>query len=61
MHKELKKEISIWLFENENQWQRTNSCRDEFTEYIYKKDGSYLIGGEAVSNFITELDKLIYK
>ena len=60
MHKELKKEITKWLFENENRWQRINECTKEFTEYIYKRDGNYLIGGEEVSNFIKELDKVIY-
>ena len=30
MHKELKKEIIKWLLENENKWQRLNSCKEEF-------------------------------
>lgn len=60
MHKELKKEIMNWLFENENKWQRINSCTKEFSEYIFKKDGSYLIGGKEVSKFITDADKVLY-
>lgn len=60
MKTELKKEIANWLFENENKWQRVNGCTKEFTEYIYKRNGSYLIGGEEVSDFIRDLDKLIY-
>ena len=61
MHKELKKEIIKWLLENENEWQRLNSCKEEFRNYIYDNKGNYLIGGEDVSNFIREADDLIYK
>lgn len=58
--KQLKYEIINWLFENENEWQRVNHCHDAFREYIYNKDGNYLIGGENVSKFIEDADKLIY-
>ena len=61
MHKELKKEIIKWLLENENKWQRLNSCKEEFRNYIYDDEGNYLIGGEDVSNFINEASDLIYK
>jgi len=61
MNKELKKEIIDYLYENENLWQRANKCREEFKEYIYNKDGNYLIGGEMVSNFIEHAEKLLYK
>ena len=57
---ELKKAIIDWLFANKNAWQRTNACRKYFRPYIYNADGNYLIGGEEVSDFITEADKLIY-
>ena len=57
---ELKKAIIDWLFANKNAWQRTNACREYFRPYIYNADGNYLIGGEEVSDFITEADKLIY-
>ena len=57
---ELKKAIIDWLFENKNAWQRTNACREYFRPYIYNADGNFLIGGEEVSDFITEADKLIY-
>ena len=57
---ELKKAIIDWLFANKNEWQRTNACRGYFSPYIYNADGNYLIGGEEVSDFITEADKLIY-
>lgn len=60
MYKELKKAIIDWLLEHENIWQRVNSCRDAFKEYIYNSQGNYLIGGETVSNFITAADKLLY-
>ena len=61
MKKELKKEIAYWLFDNENTFSRLSHAHAEFTAYIYKKDGIYLIGGEEVSNFIKDLDKLIYE
>ena len=61
MDKELKKEIIDYLYENENLWQRVNVCREEFKEYIYNRNGNYLIGGEVVSNFIELADKLLYK
>ena len=57
---ELKKAIIDWLFDNKNAWQRKSACREYFRPYIYNADGNYLIGGEEVSAFITEADKLIY-
>lgn len=61
MHKELKRVIINWLLDNENTWQRVNVCHDEFKAYIYNADGNYLIGGEEVSEFISKVDKLLYK
>lgn len=60
MTKELKTAIIQWLLENKNQWQRVNACTEAFREYIYNKSGNYLIGGEAVAEFIKTADKLIY-
>ena len=61
MYKELKAEILKWLLEHENEWQRVNTCKEVFRQYIYKnEDGDYLIGGKVVSEFITEADKLLY-
>lgn len=57
---ELKKAIIDWLFNNKNEWQRVNACREHFKAYIYNADGSYLIGGEEVYDFITSADKLLY-
>ena len=48
------------LLENENQWQRLNSCKEEFRNYIYDDEGSFLIGGEDVYNFIRKANNLIY-
>lgn len=61
MNKELKKVIVNWLLDNENEWQRVNKCHEEFRSYIYDDEGNYLIGGEIVSNFISEIDKVIYE
>lgn len=60
MPKELKTAIVKWLLGNENQWQRVNACTEAFREYIYNKSGNYLVGGEAVVEFIGAADKLIY-
>ena len=61
MRKELKQAIINWLIENENRWQRVNSCTSEFKEYIYNKEGNFLIGGEDVGKFIKDAEKLIYQ
>lgn len=61
MNKELKKVIVNWLLDNENRWQRVNACHDEFRNYIYDNSGNYLIGGKDVSDFISEVDRVIYK
>lgn len=58
--KELKKEIILWLLEHENEWQRVNTCVDEFRNYIYNDNGNFLIGGENVHDFIANADKLLY-
>lgn len=61
MHKELKRSIVNWLLDNENTWQRINECITEFKAYIYNADGNYLIGGEEVVEFITDIEKVLYK
>ena len=61
MRKELKQAIINWLCYNENSWQRVNSCNKEFKEYIYNKEGNFLIGGKEVGQFIANADKLIYQ
>lgn len=61
MYKELKKEIVNWLLENENIWQRVNSCTAHFRAYIYDSNGNYLIGGKEVSDFIKNAEKLLYE
>lgn len=60
MCKELKAEILKWLLEHENEWQRVNACRKAFRQYVFNADGNYIIGGQTVSEFIIEADKLLY-
>ena len=60
MCKELKAEILKWLLEHEKEWQRVNACTEAFRQYIFNAEGNYLIGGQTVSEFITEADKLLY-
>jgi hypothetical protein len=61
MYLELKKAIIEWLIDNKNAWQRVNACHEEFRQYIYDKSGNYIIGGQVVSEFIRDADKLLYK
>lgn len=56
---ELKKAIIDWVFENIGVFQINNAARKEFREYIYNKDGDYLLGGQKVSEFIDETIKLV--
>ena len=60
MHKELKRAIINWLFDHENEWQRTNACMKQFRPYIYDENGGYLIGGKEVHDFILAAERLIY-
>lgn len=60
MYKELKVQIINWLIDHENEWQRLNECRKAFRPYIYDADGSYLIGGEYVADFIDRANTLLY-
>lgn len=59
MRKELKKAIIDYIFENEKEFQLTNSVTAKFRAYIYDADGNYLIGGKEVVEFIREAEKLI--
>ena len=60
MYKELKQAFLKWLLENENQWNRVSACNEAFRAYIFDASGNYLIGGQVVSKFITDADKLLY-
>lgn len=60
MFTELKKAIINWLLDHENEWQRLNACTAHFRRYIFDEDGEYIIGGEAVSDFIKRADELLF-
>lgn len=57
----LKKTIILWIFENDKNWQLNNATTEQFRAYIYDADGNYLIGGEEVSEFITNFLKIYQK
>jgi len=59
MNTELKKAIINFMFDNSKDFQLTNNTIKEFRLYIYDDKGNYLIGGENVSNFIKQAEKLI--
>jgi len=59
MKTELKKAITDFIFEHENEFQLTNTTTEEFRPYIYDSRGNYLIGGEEVGNFIKNCIELL--
>lgn len=59
MRKELKKAIIDYMFENNNVFNLCNQTTTHFTDYIYNKNGDYLIGGEEVMDFIEKAVKLV--
>lgn len=58
MQKELKDAIIKAVQQSQNEFQQTNWIMGNFKEYIYDKDGNYLIGGEEVAEFIENFIKL---
>jgi hypothetical protein len=52
MRTELKRAITDFIFEHENEFQLTNTTTEKFRAYIYNSEGNYLIGGKDVSHFI---------
>ena len=60
MPQELKNAIIKKVQENATDFQLVNNTTDNFKEYIYNKQGEYLIGGEEVAKFISEFIN-IYK
>lgn len=54
MNQELKNAIIKAVQDNFDEFQLTNSIGGIFREYIYTKDGEYLIGGEQVAKFIND-------
>ncbi len=60
MHKELKKAIIAWLFDNEKLFNITNGATEHFRPYIYTDKGDFLIGGEDVYEFIIKADDLLF-
>ena len=61
MNIELKKAIVNFIFDNSNEFQIINATKNNFRLYIYNDQGNFLIGGEQVSEFISEAIKLLRK
>ena len=59
MKTELKKAITDFIFEHENEFQLINTTTEEFRAYIYDSTGNYLIGGKEIYEFIKEAIKLL--
>lgn len=58
MNKELKDSIIKAIQQNTQECQLVNWIKGNFREYIYNKNGEYLIGGEEVARFIDEFIRL---
>ena len=54
----LKKAIVNFVMENDKEFQLNNAITEKFRPYIYDPSGNYLIGGEDVSEFITNFIKI---
>ena len=61
INRELIRNIMLWIIENEEDVQIKNNCVNNFKDYIYNKDGNYLIDGEQMANFIYEQIDLLKK
>ena len=60
MNLELKKAIFAWMCDNEKEFQLVNATIKEFKQYIYLPGGSFCIGGETVSQFISLIAKTVF-
>ena len=59
IYDELKLEIVQWLIEHKKEHQLTIACHEHFRPYIYDAEGNYLIGGKNISNFISNMEKVL--
>ena len=59
MKADLKKAIVNFMLENAGEFQLVNATTAHFRQYIYTQNGDYCIGGEDVSIFINNAEKLI--
>lgn len=59
MRKELKQAIVNYIFEHDEEFQLHSAASKEFKNYLYDDKGNYLIGGEEVSEFISQSIKLL--
>ena len=61
MKHQLMQAIFNYLIDNRNEFNLHNATTKQFKSYIYDERGEYLIGGEQVSEFISDAIKLINK
>ena len=61
MQYSLMQAIFNYLIDNRNEFNLHNATTEQFKPYIYDDKGNYLIGGEQVSQFISDAIKLINK
>lgn len=61
MQYSLMQHIFNFIIENRNEFQLHNATTQKFRAYIFDDQGEYLIGGEQVSEFISDAIKLMNK
>ena len=61
MQYQLMQAIFNYLIDNRNEFNLHNATTARFKPYIYDDQGEHLIGGEQVSQFISDAIKLINK
>lgn len=59
MHKDLKKAIVNFMFDNSTEFQLLNVTKEKFRQYIFTPEGDFCFGGSEVIEFIRMTDKLI--
>jgi hypothetical protein len=59
MNHTLQKAIIEYMLEHRDEFGTLNATIKEFKLYIYDQEGSYLIGGAQVANFIGKFDTLL--
>lgn len=59
IHPDLKKAIFNFMIENQNLFGLVNATHKQFRGYIYDSEWQYLIWWKEISEFISELGKLI--
>ena len=59
MHKDLKKAIVNFVFDNSTEFQLLNATKERFRQYIFTPEGEYCFGRSEVIEFIRMTENLV--